>query len=190
MRHPAQGRTRQVARLLRRCADSRALAALDIALVFPAVLGLVLALPDIAAAVLAQGALDNAVTRAATRVERGTLPPGDTPAALRADVCAFASAPLMPGDACDAGLLLDVRALTGGSAPAPISGGAINLEAFGSASGGAGDLLLVRAALRVPTFLPAQVPFLANLTDGARLVVSSAVTRIDPYATYNARGAP
>lgn len=173
----------------RLAADTRAVAALDLALIFPAALFLVLALLDIAAAAIAQGALDNAVSRAATRIERGTLAPADGPSALQADICAFAAVPLFPGDACDTGLLLDVRPVTGGAAPAPISDGAINGAAFGSATGAAGDLLLVRAAVRVPTILPAQVPLLANLSDGSRLVVSSAMTRIDPYATYNASGA-
>lgn len=189
MRPRALRGTRPLRRLLRLWTDRRGLAALDLALIFPVILGVLLALLDIAAAVLAQSALDNAVTRAVTRIERGDLSPAGAPAALRADVCAFAAAPLMPGDACDTGLLLDVRPLTGGVAPAPLSGGAINAEAFGTAAGSAGDLLLVRAALRVPTLLPAQVPFLANLSDGARLAVSSAMTRIDPYATYNASGA-
>lgn len=173
----------------RLASDCRAVAAIDLALIFPAALFLVLALLDIAAAAIAQGALDNAVSRAATRIEQGTLAPADGPSALHADICAFAAVPLFPGAACDTGLLLDVRPVAGGAVPAPIADGAINGAAFGSATGTAGDLLLVRAAVRVPAILPAQVPLLANLEDGSRLVVSSAMTRIDPYATYNASGA-
>lgn len=163
------------------------LAALDFALIFPAALLLVLVLVDVTATVVAQGALDYAVGRTAAAIARGTLVPSAGASVVRAEVCALGALPLLPQDSCTDALLLDVRALDGG-APAPIVDGAINSDAFGKESGTDGDILLVRAALRVPTFLPAALPFLANLSDGSRLVVSSALTRVDPYAAYNAKG--
>ncbi|MEW6256587.1 MAG: hypothetical protein AB1592_11570 [Pseudomonadota bacterium] len=178
--------------LARRAARPRlgedGLAALDFALIFPAILVLVFALVDVTASALAQGALDHAVGRTAAAIARGTLAPSAGATTLGSEVCDLSALPLLPKDTCSGALLVDVRALNGSAAPAPIVDGALNADAFGTASGSSGDLLLVRAALRVPTFLPAALPFLANLSDGSRLVVSSALTRVDPYAAYNAGG--
>lgn len=177
--------------LARRAARPRlgedGLAVLDFALIFPAVLALVLVLVDVTASVLAQGVLDHAVGRTAAAIARGTLAPSAGATTLSSEVCDLSALPLLPKDTCSGALLVDVRPLNGG-APAPIVDGAVNDQAFGAASGTDGDILLVRAGLRVPTFLPAALPFLANLSDGSRLVVSSAMTRVDPYAAYNAGG--
>ena len=169
-----------------RLTEAHGFAALDLALVLPAVLALVLALIDIATTVVAQAALDHAVGRAAARIERGSLAPDAGPDAVRTEVCVFAAIPLLPRETCGSALLLDMRPLSGSGPPAPLVDGTINAAAFGMASGGDGEILLLRAGLRIPMLLPLGLPLLGNLSDGGRLVVSSAMTRVDPLAGYNA----
>lgn len=71
------------------------------------------------------------------------------------------------------------------SVPSPVSNGKLDSSGFGFDPGGPSQIVMVRAAMAYPVWLPIIGLGMANLEDNKRLIMSSAVFRNEPYGATN-----
>lgn len=104
---------------------------------------------------------------------------------FRESVCAQGPFVLISADECRAGVAIDVRTFSGfGTADASLpinSKGELDTKDFTFSPGGSGDIVVVRVALEIPILVPVLNPGLGNLSNGNRLIMSSAAFRNEPF---------
>ena len=132
-------------------------------------------------------ALETAVANASRRIYTGQFQQnsanaGKTPAQLaegfRDAVCADFKAVVD----CKSMIKVDVRAFDSfpdASVPSPIKNGQFDSSEFGYQAPGADKIVVVRAAMEYPVFVP--LTQLSNLSNGKRLIMASAAFRTEPF---------
>ena len=175
-------------RLARRFFRSqRGATAVEFAIVAAPFMALLLGIVDLALAYTASIALDNATQNAARQIRTGQLiaPAGATAQetsrqAFRDQICAGMG--FMSND-CASKLTVDVRTVTDFSSIAlnsPIQNGAFNPGALQFQTGGASQIVLVRAYYQWTLFAPLMNTALVKLP-GQTLLTSVTTFRNEPY---------
>lgn len=135
------------------------------------------------AGTLLQGATDNAARLIRTGQAQNS---GDPEAAFRGELCDTVDLFLDCGNLVYEVIKIDDAEGFGGASsnvtlvqPAIDEDG--NLESDGFDPGEENSLVLVRVAYRYPLITPFIAPFLADNTDGKRLLMSTAIIQNEPY---------
>lgn len=156
----------------------------EFGLLFIPLVVVIVGIMEIGLVLLAQQVLQTKTANAVRAIERGEslgLSAEDARALARQAICSGTL--VLVGEAtCNASLKLDVRIIDGSAVP-PIfdEDGNVDDDAFGAGNGAAGNSMMVRAVLALPSltgFLPDMITF----QGGRRVVTAHAVFRIDPYA--------
>jgi len=173
--------TRRALARFRRARDGAA--ALEFALIAPPFFLLIFALVEVTMMGFAQTSLDFAVSETSRRIRIGEVQTdGLTATALRSDMCETMNWIL--NTSCEGNLYLDVEryeSYTDITNSNPISGGAFNDSNFGFQPGAPSDLIMVRAYYRWGVITPWFENFLANVSDGSRILTSSIMFRNEPF---------
>jgi Flp pilus assembly protein TadG len=88
---------------------------------------------------------------------------------------------------CQNLIRVDVQSSTAfpGSVPTPVTNGNLDSTGFGFDPGGPSQIVMVRAAMAYPVWLPIIGLGMANLNENKRLIMASAVFRNEPYGSTN-----
>jgi Flp pilus assembly protein TadG len=181
------GRARNCVRVGRRLSafrrDQDGVAAVEFALVAVPFFALLFGILETALVFWSTQVLETAVSNAARTIYTGQFQSantsGDIGKAFKKEVCKHVGAVFQCNE--DAATVhVDVRVVTPTIEPA-IKDGLINPAAFGYQRTGANDIVLVRVAVEYPVFVSLLNPNQANLTNGKRLIMSSATFRNEPF---------
>lgn len=172
----------QTVSLLRRFAkDDTGSAAIEFGFVALPFFVLMFAAIDFGLMRFATSTLENAVADAARQIRTGQVAAnGTTAAQFRAMVC---NNILMIMN-CDQRLAIDVRVFNSFSNvnfPAAVDGNGNLTGAFQYQTGGAGDIVLVRAFYAWPLLTPVFGEAMSNMTGDARLLSASSAFRNEPF---------
>jgi Flp pilus assembly protein TadG len=159
-------------------------AAIEFALVATPFLALIFAILETALVFFAGQTLESAATEAGRLIMTGQAQTqGFSQAAFKNAVCNDLSGGLFD---CTNGVYVDVETYTSfsaiNSAP-PIKNGQLDTTNMGYTPGGPGDIVVVRLYYQWPIYLSLLNNGLANLGNGSRLLVATAVFRNEPYGS-------
>lgn len=175
----------------------------EFGLLFVPLLVVIVGIIEVALVLFAQQVLHTNTATAARLIGQGSslgLSAPDTETALRSAICS-GSLILVGSAACQAAIKVDLRVINssttpgmyavvvnGSAAPSIFTDeGAVDDTALGVVNGVAGDSILVRAVLQLPS-LTSFLPDLISFNGGQRIITAGAVVRIDPFAQYNNTG--
>ncbi|MFD1488771.1 TadE/TadG family type IV pilus assembly protein [Ancylobacter vacuolatus] len=157
----------------------------EFGLLFIPLVVVIVGIIEIGLVLLAQQVLQSNTSNAVRVIERGEalgLSAEDARSLARQAICS-GTLVLVGEAACNASLKLDVRIIDGSPVPSMFDDeGAIDDDAFAAGNGVAGNAMLVRAVLALPS-LTGFLPDLITGHGGQRIVAAQAVFRIDPYAS-------
>lgn len=157
---------------------------IEFAIVSVPLVGMFFAIAETGVMILAQHALDSAVQDASRRIMTGEVQAGGMSAAqFKADICSRISGLVN----CTGGLYVDVRSYSS-AAPAPTKprigaygSGTFDPSGFGFNPGGPSCIVVVRAALEYPAYVGLFGDALKELSNGKRIMMSTASFRNEPY---------
>lgn len=182
-----KGRSR-FGRLLARFANGRrGAAAVEFAMVALPFLMLIFGIMEISMIYLVSVTLENATVEAARQIRTGNFQNGSasdqTAAYFQGQICGQLS---WLGSNCSSNLFVDVRTFTSFASinqPNPIQNGQINQNNLSFQTGGAGDIVMVRAFYQWTLFTPMLDGMVASMNGGSTLITATSTFKNEPYSS-------